>query len=69
MREKCLNAMTVYHTHFSTMREKCLNAMTIPHSLFDNERKMLKCDVKAALLTGMEATVLSDPVVIRPTTE
>ena len=30
---------------------------------------MLKCDDKAALLRGMEATVLSDPVVIQPETK
>ena len=30
---------------------------------------MLKCDDKAALLRGMEATALSDPVVIQQTTE
>ena len=30
---------------------------------------MPKCDEKAALLRGMEATALSDPVAIQPTTE
>ena len=30
---------------------------------------MLKCDDKATLLRGMEATALPDPVVIQPTKE